>query len=298
MFKKVFPLCLILLGSSYCLGSDQTSLEEALASGDMERWQAAAKRNAEQTVKPKSVSQLRSELEEFENVYVPEKGKAPFPTLILLHGCSGPTPSHEQDWAKRLNQAGIAVIAPDSFAGRAHSWKDACDAKVMTPWERSGDIVATIESLKDRAYADAEKVYIAGFSHGAITAWTFMQQLSEGRPPLSVQEYPETNYQSAIHGAFLFYGSCKGKWDVEIETVAFLGSDDRYIDETTCVEYAKMHPERAGSFEYTVYAGATHTFDHASPNQANIEAGSRYDARATEAAWQRMRSLILDSEHE
>ena len=287
-----------LLGLSACstnddVGDNRASLEQAVDNGIQEDWITKAQQQAKQQVTPKSLAQLQQELIAHERVYLPaDKSQAPYPTLVFLHGCSGPTASHEQDWAERFNALGVAVIAVDSYSGRDIDWNDACNFQKMTPWERSADIVATIESLSERAAFDAENVYLAGYSHGAGTIWTFLRQLSAEQPPLSLAQWPATDYASVIDGAFMFYGTCRGQWSVDIDALMLLGDADRYIDETQCIEY--QHPANAGEFEYVVYPGATHTFDHANPNPANVEAGSVYDAAATADAWQRIKAMIVE----
>ncbi|WP_322406968.1 dienelactone hydrolase family protein [Idiomarina sp. PL1-037] len=273
------------------VGDNRASLEEAVDNGIQEDWIIKARQNAEQSVSPKPLSQLQAELLPHETVYLPtDKSAAPYPTLLFLHGCSGPTASHEKDWAKRFNELGVAVIAVDSYSGRGTDWNDACNFQKMTPWERSGDIVATIESLSEREQFDANSVYLAGFSHGAGTIWTFLRQLSDERAPLSLARWPKTDYETVIDGAFMFYGTCQGPWSVDIDSLMFLGADDRYIDETQCMNYS--HPADGGHFEYVVYPDATHTFDHADPNPANVEAGSVYDEQATLDAWRRIKAKI------
>ncbi|NWO01529.1 MAG: dienelactone hydrolase family protein [Idiomarinaceae bacterium] len=282
---------LIMSGCASDVGDNRASLEDAVDNGIQEDWIAKAQQHAEQTVSPKPLSQLQAELLPHENVYLPDdETAAPYPTLVFLHGCSGSTTSHEEDWAERFNGLGVAVISVDSYSGRDIDWNDACNFQKMTPWERSGDIVATIESLSERDEFDEDNVYLAGFSHGAGTIWTFLRQLSDEKAPLSLASWPETDYEAVIDGAFMFYGTCRGQWSVDIDSQMFLGSDDRYIDEAECVNYS--HPKDAGDFEYVVYPGATHTFDHAEPNPANVEAGSIYDEQATLDAWQRIKAMI------
>ena len=54
-------------------------------------------------------------------------GPGPFPAVVALHGCNGlfarngRIQSRNADWADRLNEAGIAVLYPDSFNPRGFS---------------------------------------------------------------------------------------------------------------------------------------------------------------------------------
>lgn len=271
---------------------NRATLEQTIAQGSTADWITQAKTNAQQSVEAKSLAQMQQELLPHERVFIPEHGQAPYPVVLFMHGCSGATATHEQDWAKRYNDIGVAVIAIDSYAGRDIDWNDACDFTKMTPWERSGDIAAIIDSLDERDFADPSQVYLTGFSHGALTIWSFLEQLSNNETPLSLTQLPANNYQEVIKGTFLFYGSCPSQWSVNINTLMLLGDADRYIDETVCQNYAKTHSANAGSFDYVVYPDATHTFDHAKPNQANIDAGSLYDEAATLDAWQRIKTII------
>jgi dienelactone hydrolase len=271
---------------------NSATLEGTVEAGSTIDWIMQAKTNAQQTVTAKSLEKMKQELIPHETVYLPEQREAPFPVLLFMHGCSGATPAHEKDWAKRFNEIGVAVIGIDSYGGREIDWNDACNFKEMTPWERSGDIPAIMDSLKDRDFIDPAQVYLIGFSHGALTVWAFLEQLSNSETPLSLTQLPENNYQDAIKGTFMFYGSCPTQWTVNINSLILLGEDDRYMDESVCQNYAKTHPSTAGNFEYVVYPNATHTFDHANPNQANVEAGSHYNEAATMDAWRRIKATI------
>ncbi|GAC20990.1 dienelactone hydrolase family protein [Paraglaciecola arctica] len=278
--------------SAHNVKDNRASLEQTIEQGSTADWIKQAKEHAQQTVTAKSLEQMKQELLPHERVFIPEHGQAPYPVVLFLHGCSGATATHEQDWAKRYNEIGVAVIAIDSYAGRSTDWNDACNFTKMTPWERSGDIAVIIDSLKDRDFADPTQVYLTGFSHGALTIWSFLEQLSHNETPLSLTQLPEHNYQNVIKGSFLFYGSCPTEWTVNINTLMLLGDADRYIDESVCQNYAKIHPSNAGNFELVVYPDVTHTFDHAKPNQANVEAGSRYNEAATLDAWHRIKTII------
>jgi dienelactone hydrolase len=271
---------------------NRATLEETIEQGSAADWIMQAKKNAQQTVTAQSLKQMQQELLPHETVYIPKQGQAPFPVLLFMHGCSGATPVHEQEWAKRFNSIGVAVIGIDSYAGRGIDWNDACNFTKMTPWERSGDIAVIMDSLKDRDLIDPTQVYLTGFSHGALTIWSFLEQLSNNETPLSLTQLPKNNYEDVIKGTFMFYGSCPTQWTVNINSLMLLGEDDRYVDESVCLNYAKIHPTSGGSFENVIYPNATHTFDHSKPNQANVEAGSRYDEAATMNAWRRINAMI------
>lgn len=238
----------------------------------------------------KSMAELNAELRPHDINYLPD-GDGPFPVVLFFHGCSGRTLSHEQDWAKRMNDDGIAMISVDSYSGRNINWEDACNFKTMIPWQRAADVFATIEHVKSMKKLDSNNVYLAGFSHGAMTNWAANVFASNKKAPISMEEYPQNGFQG-VKGNFIFYGPCMEPVSTNVKTQAFLGDNDAYIDENMCINYQNIHPANAGSFDYTIYKDATHTFDHAKPNAANVEAGSVYDEAATIDAWKKMKEIM------
>ncbi|WP_231757019.1 dienelactone hydrolase family protein [Microbulbifer elongatus] len=297
MSKKFLMLGALLSATlfavSSALASDESrkELEEVVEEGGAAQFIANAIAHAKATVKDTDMDAISKALRPYDQRYFPE-GEGAVPTVLFFHGCSGPTESHEQDWARRLNKEGVGMIAVDSYKGRGIKWQDACNFQAMTPWQRSADILATIEDVKNDPRVDAEQLYLAGFSHGAVTIWAALTQASAKSAPISLTEWPQVDFERRVQGAFMFYGTCMQPWTVDVDAVAFLGTEDRYIEEEVCQAYQPNHPKGAGELTLKIYKGATHTFDHANPNQANIDAGSVYDAAATEDAWQTMLGMI------
>lgn len=241
---------------------------------------------------PQTINEINSELRPFDITYMPE-GDGPFAVMLFFHGCSGRTLSHEQEWANRLTSENIAMISVDSYSGRDISWQDACDFKAMIPWQRAADVIASIDYVKGLDKIDGNKIYLAGFSHGAMTTWAAQVFASEKQTPIGMGNWPKGGFDG-VKGNFIFYGPCMEPWTVNVPTHVFTGDNDLYIDEGLCVNYKNIHPKSAGSFNLTIYPDATHTFDHANPNVANVEAGSVYDETATLDAWQQIKSVILN----
>ncbi|WP_299593582.1 dienelactone hydrolase family protein [uncultured Microbulbifer sp.] len=297
MFRK-FSMLGVLLGAALLnagnvLASDESrqELEAVVEEGGAAQFIAQAYAHAKATVKDTTLEAISKDLRPHDHRFFPDGGGA-VPTVLFFHGCSGPTESHEQDWADRLNKAGVGMIAVDSYKGRGIDWQKACNFQAMTPWQRSADIFATVEDVKKDPRVDADQLYLAGFSHGAVSIWAALGQASGKSAPISLTEWPSVDFDQHVQGAFMFYGTCMQPWTVDVDAVMFLGTEDRYIDEQVCQAYESNHPKDAGALDLEIYDGATHTFDHAEPNQANIDAGSVYDAAATEDAWQTMLEMI------
>ncbi len=273
---------LILASLVACGSAPRTSLEDVADNGGAEEFIANAYAKAKAKVQPRDLASINAELRPYDRVYRPV-GAGQFPVVLFFHGCSGATVSHEEDWAAFYNGIGVAVIAVDSYTGRGIKWEDSCDLKVMTPWQRAADVLATIEFAKRQDYVDANQIILMGFSHGAITVWTTQVFASTKATPLGLDVWPE-GVMDGVQLSLPFYGSCVGKWTLPLRTIAFMAEDDRYVDEQSCIDFAEQNTDLAEHFSYKIFAGATHTFDHARPNASNVEAGSVYDAAATAEA--------------
>lgn len=88
------------------------------------------------------------------------------PVIVFLHGCGGVRAP------KPFLDRGAIVVAPNSFANG-----DACkpDAQYMNGLvkKRHGDVSYAAKQLKDTAWADSERLVLAGFSNGAQSAATY-----------------------------------------------------------------------------------------------------------------------------
>lgn len=247
-----------------------------------------AKNNASAEIT--SIFEINGVLLPHNRVYIP-KGDGPFPAMLFFHGCSGPTLAHEEDWANFYNEKGLVLIAVDSYKGRNINWPDACNLKTMTPWERASDVLATVVFARGLEFVDSSNLGVTGFSHGAITIWSTLVFASTKTAPINLSRWPEDGLKG-VKLALSFYGGCGERWTIPIPTISFLAEDDQYIDEVSCEKYAVANPEMSKYASHIIFPEATHTFDHSMPNQSNIDAGSRYDAAATNTSKQMITDAI------
>jgi dienelactone hydrolase len=285
----VLSFAAILLTAS-CSEQATATLEQIVESPSQEDMIMAVRQSARQSVALTSLEAIDAELRPHDIIYMPE-GEGPFPAVMLFHGCSGRTLSHEQDWARRFNGEGVAVITVDSYSGRGINWEEACNMQVMLPWQRASDVISTIEYAKTLDKIKSDELYVEGFSHGAMTIWASLVFASNESAPIGLETWPAGGI-NGLKGAFMFYGPCIEPWDLDVKAAMLLAEEDQYIDENTCTAYKEKYPELAKDLSVDIYAGATHTYDHAKPNASNVAAGSRYDAVATEASWQRIQSIM------
>lgn len=88
------------------------------------------------------------------------------PVIVFLHGCGGPRPP------KTFFDLGAIVVAPNSFASGARCESDVnAIAKLLV--SRYQDVKFAAEKLKGAAWADPNKLILAGYSNGAQTTATY-----------------------------------------------------------------------------------------------------------------------------
>lgn len=112
-------------------------------------------------------------------VFMPD-GPGPHPVSIQLHGCAGPRP-FETLYAEAAKAAGVAVVMVDSITPRGLNRFTAsalvCSGAVLRGGERSADLYAVHDWARRQSWADPERIFAAGWSHGG---WTIMDALSSG----------------------------------------------------------------------------------------------------------------------
>ena len=140
-------------------------------------------------------------------VFRPE-GPGPFPVALILHGCGGKTPFLET-YAQVAVEAGWAAVVVDSFAPRKISPLRAkltvCTGTRLQGLERSGDIFAMLAWLEDQPWADAERVFLAGWSHGG---WAIMDGYAIGpnaARATGVVDADPLKLRARVKGALLVY---------------------------------------------------------------------------------------------
>src|SRR5215470_879139 len=118
-------------------------------------------------------------------------GGGPFPAVVLLHGCGGPS-QNVTAWAQWLQAEGYAALTLDSFGGR--QLKRLCgDSSALTGGARSGDVFAAAAALAKRPDIDRERIAAMGFSHGGWTVlWAsrYQQRYEDVRLRALVAFYP------------------------------------------------------------------------------------------------------------
>lgn len=183
-------------------------------------------------------------------------GLAPFPTVILMHGCGG-VGNAEQGWEPVLRKAGYATFVVDSFTGRG--LREVCtDALALTGTQRVPDAYGALRILATHPKVDAGRVALMGFSHGGIvtvtaaTAWAKETYAPAGQP--------------AFRAFTAFYPYCNTRYPERAQISAplriHIGELDDWTPAATCRELVEELRAGHQDADIIVYPGAHHSFDN------------------------------------
>lgn len=198
------------------------------------------------------------------------EGTAARPAVVALHGCGGlyadraaaTLAERYVETARRLNAAGYAVLMPDSFGSRG--LRDICqtryDERAIKPAQRAQDAQAALAWLARQPQVDARRMAVLGWSNGASTALSLLEQRSQGR----------IDSQPALAGVALFYPGCEPqrRRQADLGTAPLLlqlGALDDWTPPEPCEALAAQQRERGRSVELHVHEGSYHGFDGTAP---------------------------------
>jgi dienelactone hydrolase len=203
-------------------------------------------------------------------IHLPTEGQAPYPVVLLLHGCAGPRPEFQRQWARVATQAGYAAIIIDSTGPRGLSRKQAlekvCAGKQLFGQERAGDIPATLFTLQKDPRLDLSQLVLSGWSHGAWTVMDYLTMRDHGDPSSGLKSFDYVTPK--IDGVILFYPYCGigslsrfRKWNQTPPTLALIAGGDTIVDAQQCIAFFNKTSAKGVPVNVTVYPGAEHVFD-------------------------------------
>jgi dienelactone hydrolase len=191
---------------------------------------------------------------------VPVQAGGPFPCMVILTSSAGVQRHREHYYAQALNQAGVAALIVDSFAGRGVR-RTVADQTLVSGAQMEGDAFAALAHLRGDRRIDPSRIGVMGVSKGGVatlnTAIAVRQTWRNGFPhlfDLHVAICPGATAQHrspATHGKPIFF---------------MLAGRDDYTPAPLAVEYAeRMRAAGSAGIKVKVYAGAHHGWESLGP---------------------------------
>lgn len=203
-------------------------------------------------------------------------GSAPAPALLVLHGCGGLYDTQGQlgarytEFAARMNDLGMHVLAIDSFAPRGES--QICTQRVgqrrITQLQRRRDALGGLQWLARQPGVDARRIGMIGWSYGGSTVLA----ATNSRHP-EVQAAPQ---RPSL--AVAFYPGCESEllrgYAPTAPLLLLLGELDDWTPAAPCKALAAA---AAPQVQWESYEGAYHGFDGTAPVQlrTDVPGGAR-----------------------
>lgn len=246
----------------------------------------------------RSFAEQQALIEPFMQVYMPETGAPPFPTVVQFHGCAGYRDDFMAQWADVANKAGFLVIGVDSMGARGIDRETAlssiCAGKTLIGQERAGDVAAALSLVAARRDVDLSKIVAVGWSHGAWSLMDYLALAGARRTPPSLKSAPE---RVALAAAVLFYPYCGSgtwsrieRWRGTPRTLAFIAGADTIVDGPECRDRMRRIASTGSDVELVYYEGADHVFDDAT--LVGGEFAAYYDAADHADAAERYRTFL------
>ena len=224
-------------------------------------------------------------------LYLPP-GPQPHPAVVLLHGCSGVTPTVRR-WAVRLSRWGYAALVLDSFtprgvdnvcgeAGRVAPGTRTANASRVPPPIRAEDAFRAAAYLRARPDIQADRIAAVGFSHGATTALVVASRSAVSQQ--AVQPFA---------AVVAFYPWCPLSGPpLASPTLVLIGDADDWTPAERCIRRQAEWRAENGATSLQVYPGATHAFDSTTGERVYFGHRLRHDASATADAALRLRAFL------
>ncbi|WP_421789685.1 dienelactone hydrolase family protein [Hyphobacterium sp.] len=217
----------------------------------------------------KPLAEMMDAIRPFTTAYEP-KGTGPFPVVVLLHGCGGVRPNMAT-YGRIAADLGVLALVPDSNAMRDIGYEEAletvCTGAKLRAHERTGDLHALLEMIRQDPRADASRIALAGWSHGAWTALEALALEKAGRPPASLTALPKHGLEGvkAIFAMYPYNGfparSRRMPWGNDVPVESLLVHGDTICSETDSVDVFNRQIEWGADVKWRFIENATHAFD-------------------------------------
>jgi dienelactone hydrolase len=180
---------------------------------------------------------------------LPETATAP--SVVALHGCGGPFPSRDGQWAVTLAKGGHIVLLPDSFGSRGLGSQCGTTKRAVTSSGlRRLDAIDAAQWLAARAGTPPGGIDLIGWSYGGSTV-IHTAHATDDLPPGVFKRF------------VAFYPGCSEEaddpgWSPAASLLILIGENDDWTPASPCHELASRFPDE---ITLVAYPGAYHEFD-------------------------------------
>lgn len=197
-------------------------------------------------------------------LFLPSKGVAPFPAVVMVHGTSGPDARYKFHTPKLLEN-GIAVFQVDFKTGVFTGSKDRPKMRFFTPM-----LYGALRALRARPEINPQRIGTMGFSLGGAVSMQAAMQYERSkwlRPEekgfaAHVGYYPSCRWRMKMFDKNASADLAANKVFAGGPIMILAGSKDSYGDGKNCPEYADMlNGIQPGKVELVIYPGVHHGFD-------------------------------------
>lgn len=187
----------------------------------------------------------------------------PVPVALLFSGCGGVRPLL-QDYARTAHAAGWAAVIVDSHGargiGRTAARLQVCTGLRMRGQDRAADVFEALEIVRADPRLDANRVVLAGWSHGG---WTILDAMA------AAQASPEAEGAfDGVEAAFLVYPYCGAIIEADTAPIGdpfpvtmLLVGKDRIADPDDCRRLAQARAAEGSRIDIVFEPDLTHAFD-------------------------------------
>lgn len=207
----------------------------------------------------------------------PAKGKAPFPTVIIIHEVFG-VHEHIQDMARRFAKIGYYAIVPDLYSrqgdvAKMEKMDDVMAVVRATPDAQVlSDLDATADYLGKTKEADTRRLAATGFCWGGRITWLYAAH-NPNLKAAAAWYGPLTSTNPERPSAISLAPTIK------VPVLGLYGGKDAHItaDDVTAMKVAL----KGGKSDIIVYPDADHGF--------NADYRPSYNKAAADDGWKRVR---------
>lgn len=192
-------------------------------------------------------------------------GEAKAPPILAMHGCGGPFPTRDGQWAVTMARLGHVVLLPDSFGSRGLGSQCANRRRTVTvEGARRQDAIASARWLMARTGTPPGSGAATETSTGTPSGGVVMMGWSNGGSTVLATARAAADLPPGLFRRFAaFYPGCHSfardpGWRPSAPVLILIGENDDWTPAPPCHELASRDP---ADIALIFYPGAYHDFD-------------------------------------